>query len=402
MQLNPKETYIILFTRGRIHKQKTLKYFTPELIARTIVVTCASELQPLKEALSELGVKPMGFKAFPDDYRLIKKRYFMVKWLYKHGCKQFLFTDDDASLQVLIDGRYKSTRTEPGQVALNKFWDRLPGIWSDYEGIGFAASSRNNLNFLTEERRHSTGLYVHENTKNACMFGYKTAGFLERFEFLEKHELLQDVAYMDLMSNFLTLQDSTYVRLYDVAWATNYDADPNSGGMNKYRNTATNNKAVALLHILFPGCMSLAKGSDVVTFDTGKVNRHAWKPVSEWKPEKFQWLAWYHTCMMLLTRLGKPDEVFPSVKSRIYLQSLIRKLSAMAGKDPKFTLEIGNGTTVLHGVTNDPEKVRQKVRFLIRAGEPVYPVLTEPRPDQRAKNLALQINRAVLSNWRKV
>lgn len=406
MRLNPKATYVVLFTRGRIDRQKTLRYLTPEIIANTIVVTCASEHTALADQLKADGIKPLLIKSFPDDHKLIKKRYLMAKWLQANGCKQFLFADDDLTFQVLIDGRYKTARTEAGQAALNDVWKKLPAIWSEYAGIGFAGSSRNNYDLMTDERKHPTGLFVHENTKNACIFGYKTDMFVRQFAFMEKHGLLQDVAYIDLMSNLLTLQEANYVRIYDVAFAANFDTNKASGGMNVYRNEFTNNRAIALLVTLFPGATTKGKDQDK-RFELGRINRHAWKPVNTWSLEKFQWGEWYANATHMLKGLGTPNKAFSTLAAVKYLQAIMGKFATMAGMRPDVTrLEIYNEEIILHheGKTlrGTPKPILAKVKQLTNQGKAVRVELKAVKPKPHAKDLAAQINRAVLANWRIV
>lgn len=406
MRLNPKETYVVLFTRGRIDRQKTLRYLTPEIISNTIVVTCASERLALQDRLKEDGIKPLLIKSFNDDLKLITKRYLMAKWLQENGCKQFLFADDDLTLQVLIDGKYKTTRTEAGQAALNAVWKKLPALWKDYAGIGFAGASRNNYDLMTPERKHATGLYVHENTKNACIFGYKTDMFVRHFAFMERHGLLQDVAYIDLMSNLTTLQEANFVRIYDVAFSAEFDMKKSSGGMNVYRNEFTNNRAIALLVTLFPGATSKGKDQDK-RFELGRINRHAWKPVNTWDLGKFQWAEWYASARSMLTKLGKPNEAFSSGLAVKYLTAIMSKFQTMAGAHPDVTrLEIYNEEIILHHdgkkMCGEPKPILSRVKQLVTSGMAVRVELKAVRPKPHAKGLATEINRAVLANWRKV
>ena len=405
-KLDPKKTYIVLFTRGRITKQKSLKYFTPTMISDTVVVTCRSEVDQLKEQLAADGIKPLQVLSFPDEYRLITKRYKMAQWLQKQGCRQFLFCDDDVNLSVLIGDRYKSTRSEEGQKALDKFWKRMPALWADYEGIGISANSRNNRNYFNEKYQHKSGLYIQENTKSGCFFGYKTDAFVKRFAFLSDNKLLQDVAYMDLMSNVLTLNEHKIARVYDLSWATTFDDKKTSGGMNAYRTKGTNHLALLLLMLLIPGTFFRRPERNV--FEIMKIHRHGWKPVTEWAHTKIDWDTWYAQVnkeWKLLRGEKQLRDWFSDNEGFQYVRELTLKMQSIAQSDClvlKLALE---GKTVvaqqwLNGKLSAIPKPISDACTKAHRGIPIRVEVVGKR-NAEINKIETHVNALVLQNWRK-
>ncbi len=397
MKLDKNKTYIALFTRGRINKQKTLRYFTPEMVKSTIVVTADSEKKELQAALKAEGFDVLKVISFPDDHRLSIKRFKTAKYLQKHGCKYFFMCDDDASLSVLIDGKYRTTRTDEGQAALAKVWRTIPKLWSDYTTLGISASSRNNRNFFTDQHTHKkTGLYVQESTKNALFFGARVDWFVNHFSHLSKHNLFNDVAYIDAMNDLIGVQNGRTGRIYNIAWATTFDDKKSSGGMNLYRSKVTNQIAILMLKVLFPGTIVL-RNDEKNFYETWKFNRHAWKPVEQWNPAKIDWALWHQQASQQLDAVMRAAPDFRTRKAAAYAKARIADMYALA-----------NGSAPILSVPDSLEDARYKnlrgqraidlALQTSRRGKPVCVVRTGRGAE--AKSVERQINVNIIRNWR--
>lgn len=400
--LLPNKTYPVMFTRGRVHKQKTLKYLPDSLRQILIVVTSQCEAKDLLAAYkAEHDFVPMVLLVFPDEYRLVRKRYLTVKWLQSCGADRFMFMDDDLALSVLMkEGRYKSARVDPAPNQLFKAWNKLDRLWTRYHGIGVSASSRNNYNFIKPETLVN-GSYVHENTKSGGFFGYEVKKFLKCFAFAEEHELLQDIAYIDLLSNIITLNEQGRIcRVYDIAWATEFDVKKESGGMNVYRNARNNGVAFLLMLLLLPGAFSRKEGSEDRFDDMIHINRHAWTPVLEWKEAKITQEVWMDSVYTELKFLGVSGQtefeaLFHSKKAGKYAGSLMRKLQAFSGQGGT-TMEISSLNPDLPTMVNFIRNEVESGRAVKLVGDPSNSKVTS----KAACEFIAEVNRRILYNWR--
>jgi hypothetical protein len=400
--LDPKKPYIILFTRGRINKQKSLSYFSKSMILDTIVVTIKSELEGLKAKLAELGIEPLKFVSFPDEYRLNLKRYLMAKWVDDRGGRRFMFCDDDVSLTALVDDKYKSTRTPEGKKALSKHWSHIGDLFKKYHGVGVSANSRNNRNYFNE-KHEKDGFYVQENTKSACFFGYRTKTFLSSFQWAYDSKILQNMAYIDLMSNLMAIrEDRKIVRMYDISWATKFDDKKTSGGMNAYRTHKTNDLAFFLLLLFIPG--SFTRKPVRTVFDILKINRSAWTPKTSWKEHHFDWDSWYTQIVAEYksqTKEKKLSELFDHPEAVALVRHLLKKYRAMRVSETK--LQLGSVTKLfLAGGKEKSADPVAKALVLAESGVPVRVELMDERPTKVDKEIKLTIDRLVITNWLKI
>lgn len=402
VQLLPKKTYPVMFTRGRIHKQKTLRYLPPAVRADLIVVTAFCEAKDLLAALkAEHDFVPHHLLVFPDDFRLVRKRYLTAKWLQACGADRFMFLDDDLTLSVLTpDIRYKSTRVDPGPGLFEAAWANMDRLWSKYNGVGISASSRNNYNFIKPETL-VRGSYVHLNAKSGGFFGYTTTKFLSSLGFAEDRALLQDIAYVDLLSNIIVLNEwGPICRVYNMAWATEFDVKKESGGMNVYRNKKNNGVAFLLMLLLLPGAFSRKPGSEERFDDMIKINRQAWTPVVDWKEHQLCPTVWLDSVYQELRILGVSDSkgfagLFHTKKAGEYALYLLRKLRSLAGE---------NTPAIVLDQSTDVKQLRRAMREVMN-GQPRPTVLGQNLPTKlrvAARTLMLAISHSTLKNWREV
>lgn len=402
LPFKPGETYIVVFTRGRIDKQKTLQHFSQLMLSRTIVVTCQSEAVELRETLTRLGIAPLAYRAFPDEYKLITKRYLIAKWLHENGCTQFMMADDDILLKALVGDNYRTTKKEEGQKALDQKWRGVNALFKDYQGIGFSFNSRNNRNFFTEERR-VRGFYVQENTKNTCFFGYRTKSYVEWFEFGQKHELLQEIAYIDLLANVAAINHdggSRIARVYDLTFDTGYSYAKEDGGLNLYRTKATNLLAMMLIMLLQPG--RYIRRPETHAFGIFKLTRQAYKPVTAWRNDQFHWAEWYAQVDAEVKRLEKIKpfrHFFSTDKGFTFVNRLISKLRFMASENP-------SPQNILYLSEKDGPRFRaehgkaalKKVASGVQAGYPIH-VRIEGKSTQRLKDIEKTVYSTMLRQW---
>ncbi len=402
LPFKPGQTYVVVFTRGRIDKQKTLQHFSPYLLSRTIVVTCQSEIGALQAELKKQGIAPLAFRVFPDEYKLITKRYLVAKWLHENGCTQFMMSDDDILLKALVGESYRTTKKPEGQRALDTIFKRVDPLFKDYQGIGFSFNSRNNRNFFTPERQ-VRGFYVQENTKNTCFFGYRSKSYVEWFQFAQTHELLQEIAYIDLLANVAAINHdggSKIARVYDLTFDTGYSYEKEAGGLNLYRTKTTNLLALMLIMLLQPG--RYIRRPETHAFGIFKLTRQAYKSVTAWRNDQFDWAKWHDQVNGEVVRLEKIKplhQYFSTQKGFTFVTRLLHKLRFLASENPspQNTLYLSEAGGPRFRTLRGKEALK-KVRELVTKGTPVQ-VRIEGRATQQCKDIQQKVYSTILRQW---
>lgn len=361
-------TYPILFTRGRIDKQITIKYFTDSMVKSLIVVTAASEKDSLKQRLHADGFEFKKLIYFPDNYRLVEKRYLAAKWLYENGGRKFIFFDDDLRLQVLIDGKYRSSKTDEGRKELDNIWSGLPKLWKRYSGIGLCASTRNNLSII--ENLPKEKLKVQANKLTCAAFGFDAKTFLDACNPMYKHRLMRSMAYIDNLSNLQVMTDGhNTCKLFNMAWSTKTDTKVESGGMNAYRNTKTDLTAILIAKLLSPGRIT-KKPSDKDTFGaTKKLTRLASIPPKEWTRSKFKFAEWLDQIDSDLKRLkvSSIDDLEIDDLGKKYLKALYSKLEILSGrKSTRYKVVLSDRDTSLFSKDAYPVSILKDTQVVWR------------------------------------
>jgi hypothetical protein len=393
-------TYPILFTRGRVDRQKTITYLSKKILKDLIVVTSASEKEDLVASLEKkYSVMPKAVISFPDSFRLVKKRCLTVKWLETCGVSHFIFLDDDLSLTVLDENlRYRTTRSASGSELFLESWRDLDKLWGTYKGIGAAASSRVNYNFVVPERLHK-GLYVQDNARSGGFLGYEVESFLSSLDFVYKNDLLQNIAYLDLLSNGVIIaQGQKICRVYNIAWSTNFDQEVTSGGMNLYRNPRNNGVAFLILLLTLPGCFSRKPGTEQVFVNMMKIHRQFSKSVFDWKTSNIDPEAWLRGVTQELNLLGYSSSKdarldFTSKKAFDYITYLLKKLRFWVMAAP-FIVNESNLERLVFGVNLALEEGRC---FKIEL-DPSLPKIIKPA----FEDYILKVYRVFLRKWREL
>lgn len=333
IKLDLRKTYGILMTRGRLNRQTTIRYLSPEVRQDVIVVTVEDELNDLVRVYQGNDWKVAGFLTFPSSMRLLRKRFCIVHWLESVGISGFIFLEDDLKLSVLNDDlKYRTTRNP-------EFFDTFTNAWSSLckrvlisSSVGASTPGRNYRNALLPQYDFN-GYYFKPARMNCGIFGYSTEGFLRNFSFLEKHHLLDDATYLDDISSTILLSISSPVdRFYNIGWSTSNGVVTDTGGMNTYRNDRTEFLALVIQQILIPGMIEIlpaerVKASGGYYYGACKSTlKVASLPVLDWPLSS---MDFHHFHRISKAALGKSLRHLKNPKAKAYLTSLLEKMRQM-------------------------------------------------------------------------
>src|SRR5262250_1483236 len=130
---------IIIPTRGRVNKQRTVSVVPRELLSRTTLVCPQQEQRRLARLDDDIEVI-----AQPDaNMRIAAKRAWIVQWCLDRGFEKILMLDDDLVFSTRKGPDVKGLRKIRGKELLREF-DRLEEKLSrECPHVGFGARQGN-------------------------------------------------------------------------------------------------------------------------------------------------------------------------------------------------------------------------------------------------------------------
>lgn len=238
---------IFIFSKGRIGKQKTLKYLPQNTIKEQVTfVTPKSEIREHKA--QDYG-KGLDYMAAPENIHLADKRRWVVENYLKSGGRYFMMADDDLGLSIhnKETGKFVSLRKYDNTKRVESYFNRhLPKLFTKHKMIGLASK------FMADAYVKKNGFYK-ENTKCCCFFGYDGEELLNTVPY----EATKTMWSLDTTWNLFMLQAGhSAVSDYHMLWDAVFETAKSPGGANLYRNKETSYHAMLRTMLLFPGLIS--------------------------------------------------------------------------------------------------------------------------------------------------
>ena len=131
---------IIIPTRGRTNKQRTLSLLPRELRKRTMVVCPEQEVRRLSCLDDDIEVVPQ-----PDaNMRIAEKREWIIQYCLDRGDDKVLMLDDDLSFATRISADGTDLRKIRGKALIPEFARLEEKLSPEFAHVGFAQRQGNN------------------------------------------------------------------------------------------------------------------------------------------------------------------------------------------------------------------------------------------------------------------
>ena len=248
------DTHLVIFSRGRVGKQRTLSYLPDSLKRNDLTFVCPkSEMQDHRKQDYAKGLNIVPWK---DGVHLADKRLGVAKYLDKQGVKQFLYMDDDVALSTWMhkEKTFRSTRLlkDDGEQVTRVLLKHTDRMFKEYIGVGYGC-----LSMQARMDAIKNNILKVENKKMCCMFGYRTKEFLA----LVDHPRFASMWGIDTTWNLeMMTKGHNIVTDYSIAWTTDFKSTV--GGAASYRTKPAVAHSFLRMMLLHPGLIS--RGRDGV------------------------------------------------------------------------------------------------------------------------------------------